>query len=153
MRVARELAQMLAVGVREVGQQFGQRRIAVGDQAFAPGLGAVQHRRLQSRGLAAAVQRVADRVQGVVVFPPHLFRQILQLAFVRAVRRDPPGVVDMRDQSLGHRQSRHLLRRQRRELAGQFEYFKGLAPLLTAARGQKIAGFGVFASHDHRIMH
>ena len=113
----------------------------------------MQHRGVQTRGFAAGVQRVADRFQRLVVFPAHLFGQKLQLAFVRAVRRDAPGVVDMRNQDVGHRQPRDLLRRQFGQLACQLKHFQSLAPLLTAARGQKFTGFKIFASHGDRIMH
>ena len=153
VRVARKLAQVLTVGVRVLFKQFGQRGVAVGDQPLAPVFGAVEHRGVEARGLAAGVQRVADRFECLVVFPAHLLRQKLQLAFVRAMRRDTPGIVDMRYQTVGHRQPRDLLRRQRRQLAGQFEHFQSLAPLLTAARGQKFTGFKIFASHGDRIMH
>jgi len=43
-RIAHQLAQVLAVGLRMLGQQFRQRRVAIGDEPFAPGLHAMQLR-------------------------------------------------------------------------------------------------------------
>ena len=113
----------------------------------------MEHGGFQTSRFAAGIERSADRLQGFVVFPAHLFGQELQLALVRAVRRDPPGFVDVRDQALGHRQPRDLLGGRVGVLPGELKHFQSLAPLLAAARGQEFTGFKIFASHGDRIMH
>src|SRR5690349_13399811 len=50
VRVARELAQVLAIGARVLREQLGQRGVSVDDQALAPGLDA-----MQGGGVAATV--------------------------------------------------------------------------------------------------
>lgn len=114
----------------------------------------MQHRRFHARGLAVHVERIADRVQRLVVLATHLLGQELQLALVRAVRRDPTGLVDVGDEALGHGQLRHLLGGHFGQLPRQIEHFKGLPPLLAAAGGQELTGFGIFSTHSgHRIKH
>ena len=104
--------------------------------------------------LTRSDSRVADRLQRLVVLAAHLLRQELQLALVRAVRRDPPGLVDVRYEAFRHGQLRHLLRRHFGQLSRQIEHFKGLPPLLAAAGGQELTGFGIFSTHSgHRIKH
>src|SRR3546814_4170973 len=60
-RVAHQLAQLLAVGRRVRFDQLRERGVAFLEQALAPAFGAVQQRGFLARGLAAGVERVADR--------------------------------------------------------------------------------------------
>ena len=48
---------------RGMQREVGQRRVAFGDQAIAPGFDAVQRGRFAARRFAVVVERVADRVQ------------------------------------------------------------------------------------------
>ena len=158
-RVAHQLAQVLAVGGRIFGQQFAQGDVAVVQQARTPGFHFVQQRRFAFGRVAAYFHRIADGVQGLVAFPPHLLGQKLQLPLARDVRRDPLGVVDVFQQVFGNRQFGQMRRRQRHQFFAQATDVQRFATLLAAAGPQEFAGFRVGSTHFrspelcHRISH
>lgn len=146
-RVTHQLTQLLAVGGRVGFQQFGERRVAVGEQAFAPALYPVDRRHFAARGVAVGVQRIADRCQGLVVLAAHVLGQKRQLPLVRDMRGDALALFDMRDQRLGHRQLGQLRRGQRDQLLAQVENLQRFAPLLATAGAAKFTGVFIASAH------
>ena len=147
-RVAHQLAQVLAIGLRIFHEQFGQCRVAFGQQAVAPGFGPVQLRGFASRRVAAGIQRIADRIERGIVLAPHLLGQERQLPLVRDVRRDALGLDDVRQQVFRDRQLRQLRRAQRDQLLAQCEHVQRRASLFAAAGAEVFAG--VFVASAHR---
>src|SRR5690606_30099497 len=94
-RIAHQLPQALAVGTRMRLEERRQCSVAAFQQFFARGLGAMQQRGLPARGLAAGLQRVADRLQHVLVLAPHLLGEEAELALARDVRGDAARVLDV----------------------------------------------------------
>ena len=150
-RVAHQLAQQLAVGRRVRFDQLRERGVAFLEQALAPVFGAVQQRGFLARGLAAGVERVADRAQRLVVLAPHLLGQECHLPLARDVRGDAPGVGDVRVQVVGHRQLRQLRRRQGDQALREFQHVQRVPPLLAAAGAEEFTG--VFVSAAHAVRH
>ena len=67
-RIARQLAQVLAVGVRVFGEQVGQRGVAVGNQLVAQGFDAMQRGGFAARIGLVVLDRGADGIQRLVFF-------------------------------------------------------------------------------------
>jgi hypothetical protein len=146
-RIARKLAQVLAIGVRMGFHQFRQRRVAAFDQALAHRLEAMQCGGFAARVGAVVLQRAPDRVQRVVVLAAHVLGQELQLALARAGRGDAARFAHHVAQRLGHRHPGQLRVGQGHQLLAEVEHGQGLAPLLAAARAEEITGFFVASAH------
>ena len=130
-----------------------QRLVAVLEQALAPGLDAVHRRDFAARGLALVVERVADRIQRLVVLAAHLLGQERQLALVGDLRGDALAPRAMCGSSvLGHRQLASCAGGQRDQLLAQRQHVQRLAAVLAAAGAQEFAGFFVASTH-RRISH
>jgi hypothetical protein len=72
-------------------------------------------------GIAVLVQRVADRVQHLVVLAPHLLGQERSWR-LRAMRGDALGLADVRQQVSGIGSLRQLRRAQRHQLLAQRQH-------------------------------
>src|SRR5690606_19269824 len=66
-RLPRQLPYLVPVGVRKFSHQLAQRAVGILDQPLAPVLDAVQERSIAPRLLAVRLQRLADRVQRLIV--------------------------------------------------------------------------------------
>ena len=147
LRVAYQGAQLLAVGLRVVVKQGGQRLVTVGQQAVAPVFHAVHHRHFAAASLAVGVQRIADRVQRCLVLAAHVLGQERQLALVGDVGGDALALGDMRQQVFRDRQARQLGRGQRHQLLAQGQDVERVAPVLAAALVVEFTGFFVASAH------
>ena len=131
VRIAHQLAQVLAVGIGMRSQQLGHLGIAVvAQQGVAQGLDAVHGRGLLARGLAILGHRVADRVQFVVVQLAHLLGQERDLAVT--VGEQPADMASiakkMNSTTLG--EMGLTLQDLTDEIAGQFGYRKDQGVLI-----------------------
>lgn len=141
-RLPRELAQVLPVGRRKLLHQFGQRVVAVVDEAVAPLLEAMQLGGFAPGELAVVVELRAQRRQFILV-PAHDLGEVLDLALARDLLRDAACLLDFVEQVFGQRQLAELGVGERNEALGQFEYGQRVAAPLAAARAVVVI-FGNF---------
>ena len=145
-RVAHELAQLLAVGVRVFGDEFGQRFVAFVEQAFAPAFDVVQDGGVASRAVAVFGEHDADRGQRVVVELAHLLGEELVLALARDVRSDRARAPHFLAQFVVERHARELRFAQVRQRFGQTQHVERVAALLAATRAEEL-GIRVVGIH------
>lgn len=149
-RLPRQLAQMLAVGIGELHEQFVQRIVAVVDEPVAPGFEPMQLGRLASRKLAIMVELCADRREFVLASPHHL-GEILDLALACDLLGDAARLFDLVKQILVQRQLAKLRVAERDETLGQLEYGQCVAATLAATWRIVVIVFGKFVvvfAHD-----
>ena len=132
-RVAGQLAQVLAVGRRVLVQQFGQRRVAFGDQPVAPVFDLVQGLRLAPVVGLVVVERGADRVQGLGLFPAQVFGQELHLPLVGDLRGDALRRPRQVAQVLVHRDLHQARLGLFDQALGQFKHGQRIAAFFAAA--------------------
>lgn len=139
-RVARKLAQTLAIRRRMQREQLLERRVTFVDQAGAPRFEAVQRGGIVMRLGAIMLERVADRFElGLVEFA-QLFGEKLSLALACDVRRDGTRSSDFGAKLVVERQARELRVAQRRQRFGELEDFERVAALLAPARAAQLVG-------------
>lgn len=144
---AQQLPQMLAVGGGVSFQQFGQRRVAFGQQPCAPGFGLVQARSVPTGGFAAGAQGVVDGIQTFAVLVAQQLGDVGQLAFACAMRRDPLEFGQMRQQRC---RRLRLLQRRLAQLAQplrQRQYIQRLPAALATAGAEESSGLLVAPAH------
>ncbi len=141
-RIAYELAQLLAVGGRVLGDELGQCRVTFDEQALPPALAAVQGGGLALGTAAVLAEHGADRGQRFLVEAAQLLGQILFLALARDVRGDRARALYLIAQRIGERDWRQLRRTQAGQCLRQLEHVERVAAALAAAGfggGERIA--------------
>ncbi len=138
--VARELAQVLAVGGRMQRQQFVERDVALVDQPRAPRFDPVQRGGFAMRLRAIVLERGADRFDLGIVEVAQLLGQKLRRALARDLRRDDTRPHDFIAQVVGERHARKLGIAQRSERLGELEYVERVAAQLAPARRTVVFG-------------
>ena len=133
LRVAHEGAQALAVGSGVQRQQFGEGFVAFREQAFAPGFEAVHHGSFAVCLAAIDAERVADRLDRLLVELAHLLGEELRLPLVRDVGGDRARAPDFLAQDVVHRHAREFGLAQGRQRLGEHEDIERVAAQLAAA--------------------
>lgn len=137
-RVAHELAQLLVVGLRVVGDELAERVVAFVEQALAPAFGAVQRGGFAARAVAVVGERGADRGERFVVEAAHPLGEELVLALARDVRGDGARAPHFVAQVVVERHLRQLRFAHAGQRFGELEHVERLAAALAAAGAEQL---------------
>ena len=138
-RVPGQLPQVLAIGLRIFRQQFGQRRIAFGDQLVAHCLDPVQGGVFAARIGFVVVHPGADRFQGFRVFPPELLGQETDRALAGNLRGHALRRHGQRDQVFAQWQLHQPRGGLFHQPVGKIEHRERLAAQIAAAGAEIFA--------------
>jgi hypothetical protein len=139
-RVAHQLAQVLAIGLRKGGQKFGERVIALGQQAFAPALHPVQGGGVAAGLLAVGGKCLADGREGFGLEPAQLLGQELGLALAGNVRGDGARAAHLVGERVVQGEALEQRFGHRGQCLGQFQDVERVAPELAPAGFALVAG-------------
>jgi len=133
LRLTDQLADVLAVGVRKLCHEAGQRGGIAGDQLVAQGFNAVRLGHFPAHVGLVEVEQGAPGIQGFRIFLAHLLGHVLQLPLFGDLRGNFLAELDVAQHLLRDRHLHQARHRDFHHARGQFQHSQGRPAFFAAA--------------------
>ena len=133
LRVADQLADVLAVGLRKLRHEAGQRGGIAGDQLVAQGFNAVGLGHFPAHIGFVEVEQGAPGIQGFRIFLAHLLGHVLQLPLFGDLRGDFLAEADVAQHFFRDRHLHQTRHRDFHHACGQFQHGQSRPAFFAAA--------------------